>query len=386
MPGIALGVTLAIAATQLTGCAQLAPSVPTMGGAGQAADDPLDDGADDVAVTPAPGTPLKKVSEAAQSTKVELGVQISWHDVKDPKLVRSNAARLLNYVVGLGANSVGITFPIYTDGYRPSKVYTQTGVTPTPTDLRVITTLAKERGLQVMIRPIIDETNISTVKDAWRGSIKPPDPDAWFASYSKAMVPFLKAAQAGRADTFVLATELDSLVKYDKQWRTALIAANKVYKGRLSYGDNWGSWQTGRPGVPLAEPGLDAYPQLDLTDGASVPEISKAWAKWLQKRPKELSKTVIQEIGIASTPGAYEQPAVWARENQTLQPQIQVNWFAGACAAAKELEMPGLYFWSLDVWAEPSKAKKAAGYNVGSFIGRGDKSIKQCFASGWPGQ
>jgi hypothetical protein len=387
MPAVAVGITLAIAATQLTACSQLAPSVPVSADAGQADDDT--DDYDEYDATPAPGTPavpLKMVSAAAQATRTELGVQIFWHDVDNVRQVKGNANRLLDYVVGLGANSVGITFPIYTDGARPSKVYVKDGNTPTPSDLRRVTALAKQRGLRVMLRPIIDETNISTVPDAWRGSIKPPDVDAWFTSYSKAMVPFLKAAQAERADMFVFATEMDSLVKYDKQWRTALTAAAKVYRGRLSYGDNWGSWQTGRPGVPKAEPGLDAYPQLELTDGATVPEITTAWAKWLQKRPKELSRTVIQEIGIASTPGAYEQPAVWARENQNLLPQIQVNWFAGACAAAKQLKMPGLYFWSLDVWAEPTKSKKAAAYNVGSFIGRGDKSIKECFAAGWPGQ
>ncbi|BCY15623.1 hypothetical protein [Actinoplanes sp. L3-i22] len=364
-------VLAALIVTQLAACGPLAPHIP---------DSPVRKPAAAEATPTATTAP--PVTTAVRATEAQLGVQIYWHGVVGSKPVRANAIRLLDYVAGLGANSVGITFPIYTDGARPSRVYTRAGDTPTPNDLRIITELAKERGLRVLIRPLIDEVNLAP-GGAWRGSIKPPSVDGWFTSYTQALMPFLIAAQSARADLFVIGSELDSLVVHQEQWRTTVTTMGKIFKGRLVYADNWGTWETGRPGVPGAEPGLDAYPQLGLPDSASLQQVTAAWSAWLRKRPAELDKTVFQEVGIAASPGAYEKPTTWPRNRQKLTPQIQIRWFAGACAAAKSLHMAGIYFWTLDAWADPADA---AGYDVGSFIGRGDQAIRECFASGWPGQ
>jgi hypothetical protein len=283
----------------------------------------------------------------------------------------------------LGANSVGISFPIYTDGAWPTRVYTTPNVTPTPESLADLMRNAKSRGLRVMLRPIIDEKNITGYANAWRGSIQPRNVAAWFTSYLQTLMPFLAAAEDAGADTFVVGTEMDSLVGRATQWQALLTAAGGVFRGRLSYADNWGEWATGRPGVAGAAPGLDAYPQLGLTDSATVPQIANAWSRWLQKRPAGLTATVVQEVGITATPGAYAHPARWPQAGQTVNPLIQAKWFAGACTAVKSLQMAGIYFWSLDAWDEPAKA---ATYGSGSFIGRGDTAIQACFASGWPGQ
>jgi hypothetical protein len=364
-------VLAALLATQLAACGPLAPHIP---------DSPAPKPAGVAPPSPTSSIPAGEVTAAARATGAQLGVQIYWHGVVGSKLVRANAARLLDYVVGLGANSVGITFPIYTDGARPSRVYTRPGNTPTPNDLRIITELAKERGLRVSIRPLIDEVNLAR-GGAWRGSIEPVSVNGWFTSYTQALMPFLTVAQSARADRFVIGSELDSLVAHQDRWRITVAAMSKTFKGRLGYADNWGTWETGRPGVPGAEPGLDAYPQLGLPDSATLPQVTEAWSAWLRKRPAELDRTVIQEVGIAASPGAYEKPTTWPRNRQELTPQIQIRWFAGACAAAKALHLAGIYFWTLDAWANPADA---AGYDAGSFIGRGDQAIKECFGSGWP--
>jgi len=358
----------------LSACSQLGPSIPST--------QPPEPPAPPVDASASAAT-VPQILATAKAATAELGVQIFWHGVNDAYSVKTNADRLLDYVVSLGANSVGISFPIYTDGAWPTRVYTTANVTPTAESLAEVVREAKARGLRVMLRPIIDEENITGYASAWRGSIEPKNVTAWFASYLETLLPFLAAGQAAGADTFVVGTELDSLVDRTAQWQTLLTAAAGVFKGRLSYADNWGEWATGRPGVAGAVPGLDAYPQLRLSDSATVAQITNAWVSWLQNRPAELTSTVVQEIGIAATPGAYAHPARWAEEGQTVVPSIQANWFAGSCAAVKSLHMAGIYFWSLDAWAETAKA---ASYNAGSFIGRGDAAIQACFASGWPGQ
>jgi hypothetical protein len=368
--GRALGLIVLIGL--VSGCSQLGPSIPS---ARPAPASPVDES------TSAATVP--QISATAKAATADLGVQIYWHGVNDPWSVKNNGDRLLDYVMSLGANSVGISFPIYTDGAWPTRVYTTANITPAPESLAEVIRNAKARGLRVMLRPIIDEKNITGYATAWRGSIEPTNVTAWFASYRETLLPFLAAGQAAGADTFVVGTELDSLVDRVAEWQALLAAAASVFNGRLAYADNWGEWAMGRPGVAGAVPGLDAYPQLGLSDAATVAQITNAWTRWLQKRPAELTSTVVQEIGIAATPGAYAHPARWAEEGQTLAPLIQANWFAGACAAVKSLNMAGIYFWTLDAWDEPAKA---ANYTAGSFIGRGDAAIQACFASGWPGQ
>ncbi len=363
----------------LSACSQLGPSIPSEQPAAPGA--PAGAAASGSAASPSAA--VRQVSAASKATKAQLGIQIYWHDVNDPYAVKGNADRLFDYVVGLGANSVGISFPIFTDGARPTKVYTKTGVTPTPASLRVVIGEARARGLRVMIRPIIDETNIKNSAGAWRGSIKPVSMTAWFASYRRTLTPFLTVAQAGHADTFVIGSELDSLVSQSTSWKTLQAAASSVFRGRLAYADNWGRWATGRPGVSGPELGVDAYPQLKLSDSATTAQIADAWTGWLQENPTNLTSTVIQEVGIAATAGAYKDPVAWGSTSDRLAPKIQSKWFAGACDAARTLHMSGIYFWNLDAWADPAKASS---YTSTSFIGRGDSAIKDCFAKGWPGQ
>jgi hypothetical protein len=368
-----VGLGLAVLSGLSTACAQLGPSIPAEPGAAPRSS----------AGASSTSAAVRHVSAAAEATSAQLGVQVFWHEVNDAYAVTANADRLFDYVVGLGANSVGISFPIYTDGRLPTSVYTRDGVTPTPASLQGVISEAKARGLRVMLRPIIDEANIKDGAGAWRGSIKPRNIGSWFASYQRTLMPFLSAAQAAHADVFVIGSELDSLVGQSAQWRAMEAAAAAVFSGRLAYADNWGRWATGKPGVPGAVPGLDAYPQLHLSDSATVAQIAAAWSAWLRKRPAGLADTVVQEVGIAATPGAYKQPAAWGAATHKLVPQIQAQWFLGACEAVKSLHMFGIYFWNLDAWADPAKA---ATYNSGSFIGRGDSAIKTCFATGWPGQ
>ncbi|GIF08849.1 glycoside hydrolase family 113 [Actinoplanes siamensis] len=366
-------VALLLIATQLAACTRLAPSAPRRPQPAESLPEPSRS-------AQSAGPAVRTVSAAARATTAQLGVQIFWHGVNDPDALRANATRLLDYVVGLGANSVGITFPISVDGARPTRVYATPGVTPTPSDLRELVALARERGLRVQLRPLIDEANLKAAV-AWRGSIEPRSVSGWFTSYTNLLVPFLEAAQESGADVFVIGSELDSLVRYESQWRAVVVRARTLFRGRLAYADNWGSWATGRPTVPGVEPGVDAYPKLGVDDSSSTAKITRAWTAWFGNRPADLTRTVVQEIGIAATSGAYHGPAAWPRGHETLRPDIQIRWFAGACAAARSLHLAGIYFWTLDAWADPANA---AGYDVGSFIGRGDQAIKECFANGWP--
>jgi hypothetical protein len=112
-----------------------------------------------------------------------------------------------------------------------------------------------------------------------------------------------------------------------------------------------------------------------------VQELTAAWVSWLYSQPESaLRRTVLQEVGIAAVSGAYREPAQPAPSGATLDVAIQIKWFAAACAAAKQTRMAGIYFYDVNSTDRPASA---VGYDAGSFIGRGDRVIETCFASGW---
>ncbi|MEY9933151.1 hypothetical protein ABH926_007804 [Catenulispora sp. GP43] len=391
----AIAATIAAAVLLVTaGCAQMAPGLP--------------DGTDAIVAAPQSGDPAHPqltpqaqvagigpeegagvvVSPAApslvptpvQQIPADLGVNLYWHTIGTPAVVDATAGRLLNYVVGLGANSVAIAFPIFTDGVHPTRVYGKPDITPSPEALGRVIAAAKARGLRVMVRPLLDEANLLP-SGGWRGSIAPPNVDAWFASYRSFLDPYFAVAKTQHAEEFVVATELDSFIGDSAQWRQVVADGQARFGGLITYASTWNTWDHAHVPSPVPDVGVDAYPPVHLGDSATVDQLSAAWTSWLKSRPASvLSQTAIQELGIPAQSGVYANPGSWGSANAAIEPQIQVNWFAAACQSARALHMRGLYFWMLDSNADPSNASN---YPSGSFIGRGDSAIKTCFSQGW---
>jgi hypothetical protein len=309
----------------------------------------------------------------------QLGVDVYWHTPATAASVSATAAPVLDYVVSLNANSVALAFPIFTDGARPTRVYTDPASSPDPATLGALVAAAKARGLRVTVRPLIDETNIASTPGQWRGSIEPADPATWFAHYRSVLDPYLVAAQAAHADEFVLGAELNSLIAAP-QWQDVLNDAAARFHGVLSYADNWDVWARGEEPAAIPVIGLDAYPPLKLPDSATVDQLAAAWTAWFQHRSADtLQNTEIQEVGIPAQAGAYQTPYSWGAGGGAIVPEIQQKWFAAACQSARSLRMPGLYFWAVDS-ADPMNGHSDA---PGSIVGRGDSAIKACFADPW---
>jgi hypothetical protein len=362
----------------LSGCAGLgaAPSVPA--GASWTAAPSRHAGP---SPHPSPtGPPVYTVSDAGQALKSTLGIQVFWNPESQAS-VATDANTIFNYIVKLGANSVGIDFFFFTNGVDPTTVYGLPSRTPSPAQIAQIVAAARAHGLRVLIRPLLNEDNIIDAEGDWRGSIEPPNISAWFASYFAFLRPYFIAAQQSGATSFDVGTELDSLAPYEGEWTTFEANAAQLFSGQLEYAVNYGRWQEDPSYEPVPDPGVDAYPELGLGDDATVEQLTAAWVQWLQSQPETvLQKTVLQEVGIAAVSGAYEEPAREAAPGQPLDVPIQVNWFEAACNAAKQTDMAGIYFYDVNGTDQPTEA---ADYPAGSFIGRGDQAIKACFASGW---
>jgi hypothetical protein len=320
------------------------------------------------------------VPAARQALAATLGIQVFWSPDSSASIA-VNANRIFNYVVGLGANTVGINFFFFTNGVHPTTVYGLRSRTPGPGAIGEIVAAARAHGLRVLIRPLLNEDNIIDANGDWRGSITPPSLNAWFGSYLHFLKPYLVAAQRNGASSFNVGSELDSLAPDRAEWTSFKAKAAKLFSGQLEYAVNYGRWQEDPAYEPVPGAAVDAYPQLGLGDRATAGRLTAAWVQWLRHQPESvLRKTVLQEVGIAAAAGAYAEPAKIAPPGTPLNISIQVRWFAAACAAAKRTRMAGIYFYDVNGTDQPSAA---SAYPAGSFIGRGDRAIRACFASGW---
>ncbi len=153
----------------------------------------------DTAATTASGAslPVLKVAKPWRPGMRQFGIDVYWvANTTDPAaVVSAKARRIINYAVGLHANSISLSFPFYTDGVRSDALFARK-TTPSPADIAIFLSAAVKSRIRVMLRPILNEDNLFK-QHAWRGAIKPAHRAAWFASYTKLLLPYAKVRPPG---------------------------------------------------------------------------------------------------------------------------------------------------------------------------------------------
>jgi hypothetical protein len=284
------------------------------------------------------------------------GIDVYVTDSCDSATVwQSNATNEMRSIKSLGANSVEIVFPFYTTAPNATTVFSADLCgepeaapvplqSPSPARLAVLVRAAQLSGLQVLIRPLLDQSNIYIFGD-WRGSIAPTSQSAWIMSYESVLKPYLEMAQANRVTRFVISSELNSL-SGSSQWPSAIAAAHKLFSGQLIFDSSWvNPTPVVHPGTALAQ---DAYPHAPkATPSASVATLLTAWYAYLAAHPLAVAPAheTFEEVGIAAFDGSYADPNVNPPPGETFNQAIQANWFTAACEFVKNHRVGGLYFW-----------------------------------------
>ncbi len=289
---------------------------------------------------------------------------------------KNEAAELMRYVKALGSNSVVISFGYGTPSPF-SNILRAEAITPTIAELRMAIAEAHRFGLRVTLRPFLDQVALKKFGTSyWSGVIAPTDRGHWFASLYSLLVPYLELAQRTGVTTFVVGSELNSLID-DPHWSALIDRAKRIFRGQLSYAANWDTYATGQVGVPVHKVGLDAYPPIDVGPSASVATLTADWTNWFSQTPATLRHhTTVYEVAILATDGAYALPYAWnLRGNYNAG--IQSRWFRAVCTAVRTADVPGLYFWG--VTSTQSFLGEGTTDRI-SFVGRaGQEAIRWCF-------
>jgi hypothetical protein len=328
-----------------------------------------------------------KVAEEWQEGMPQWGVQLYWEDNPDhsTEYVEKQAKLHADYLVGLHANSVSVSFPFYTGDLTSTKIGRGTK-TPTPERLADVLRIFHKAGLRTTVRPLMDETSLDTEHGGWRGKIDPADRAAWFASYEDFLTPYLAAAHGEQAATFVIGTELNS-TEGDAGWDALVAKAEKTFGGEVAYDANWDNYVNGPITVPVSHLGVDAYFPIEVDDNASVDALVDGWNDWLDKKATgPLPKITIAEAGIGAMKGAYHAPGDFTTK-RAVAPQVQATWYTAVCQVVQERRMSGVYWWSIYFDDDPNTAPDDKVASRLDFAGRPltEKAIEACFTSDYAG-
>ncbi|GLI03178.1 glycoside hydrolase family 113 [Phytohabitans aurantiacus] len=326
--------------------------------------------------------PVVKVSQPWAEGMFQHGVAVYWENNPNDtdQIVRAKAQKILDHVVSMGANSVSISFSFVMESATASGVLSDHDITPSPRRLSIVLDEANKRALRTAVRPMLNERNL--VKDdpnMWRGSIRPASKQKWFASYRDLLVSYGKVAAEAKVATFVVGTELNSLESYTDGWDVVSEGLRGVYSGELDYSANHDRLRKAGPAEGITR-SVDAYPSIKLGDSASVSQLKTGWNAWLTKNRGKgaLPDLVLAEVAIGARGGAYKEP--WSpHQKGAIKPEIQERWFETACNVMHERNLAGIYFWMINLDADP--ARKPTAKTPMDFIGRpSEQTVRDCFA------
>jgi hypothetical protein len=288
----------------------------------------------------------------------------------------------LNRLATLGANSVGLVFPIYQTTAQSADVHADPTKTPSPDRIALFIRQAHERGFTVLLRPLLDEHSLA-LDGQWRGTIQPKSVDGWFQAYQALILDYARLAQREHVDAFGVGSELNSLEAESERWLRLISQVRQIYSGLVTYSSTSGNGYPAGFASALDFLGIDAYYPMGVQAGTTVQDLELAWRPWTavieQIKAASGKPVAITEIGTPSRAGSYLTP--W-----TLQPgapldlEAQSRYYQASCDVLAGV-VPALYWWyaTLDPSLTPLRD---TGYNP---TGKpAEREITKCFGSTVP--
>jgi Glycoside Hydrolase Family 113 len=281
--------------------------------------------------------------------------------------------RMIPYIKDvLHADAVGIVWNFYATTYTSDKVIASPSDTLSASNVAILTRLAKAYHLKVEYRPLIMVTG---EKNPWQGLITPTSQLAWFRSYYRAELPYLRVGQRLRIKEFVAANEMHRL-NGSPVWPRFFAWERNVFHGVESYT----AWDEdylpkAQHVLPVRYLGTNMYRPLFLRNSATSAQVAAAWEAYFAQVPASvLMRTAIDETGIAARAGAYRHPGdMWANVHR--DEQVQVNWFLAACRTVMRYHLRGVFIWKVDLADNPAFPAQS----LSTFEGqKGAVAINEC--------
>lgn len=293
------------------------------------------------------------------------------------------------YIKGLNANTISLNFAFSMTSLTSNDPHAGTE-TPSPQLLAALIHIIRANGLNVQIRPELDETGFPN--NTWRGLISPTNLPLWFSNYEAFLAPYLEASKLAGANGFVIGVELSSLLTDEDGWSQVVQQAHTLFGPNIQYSQSHNTIRA----LPGADFGWDFYTQMtsaELSGGVNLSTLAAAMAKNLLNPSKDnsttsyplpvpLTSTMLEEVGVPAEAYGYLNPT-WVSSDippgTPIDRQFQANWFTAACNVVFADHLQGLSFWAIYLPDWSPEENDSADYSLWSGTTSED-AIKTCFA------
>ncbi|HEV7350416.1 glycoside hydrolase family 113 [Telluribacter sp.] len=230
------------------------------------------------------------------------------------------------------------------------------GETPTGTIQTI--RMAHSRGLKVMLKP-----HVWMGRGGFTGHFDLKSDADWLIfekEYGEYLLEFARVAQTTEADMYCIATEMQTFVaRRPEFWFRIIKEIKQIYKGKLTYAENWDTYQDVPFWDQLDYIGVDAYFPLSDKQSPTVTDLKKGWQKHLKELAtyagKHQKPILFTEYGYRSADFAARKP--W--ETDQTQPeneQVQVDAYRALFEEVWNQEwMAGGFVWKWFPGLEPGR-------------------------------
>jgi hypothetical protein len=287
---------------------------------------------------------------------ISVQLKDSFNSLSDAQ-VALKINQVATYVKSLDANAISLNFPFSMTSTTSNDPHASS-VTPSPSRLEFMIHLIRGYGLNVQVRPSLDETGFPA--GMWRGKIAPTNVPVWFAAYSTFLIPYLEAAKQAGASEFVVGVELSSMLPYPDQWTRIIQTARSIFGPNIQYSQSHNTISD-LPGTKMGWDFYTAIPPSYVSSGVTVANLQTGMQAVLSNPMKDnttqgfpfpvpLQNTTLEEVGDPATANGYLIPTQTAARIPAGTPlvrSVQTNWFTAACNIMWANHMRGMYYWAL---------------------------------------
>jgi len=279
--------------------------------------------------------------ETQKNTLMHEGVVLTswWYD----DYLRPQVDSTLEYLHGLGVESVSILTTQYQDSSTPTAIYYDLWKTPMDSGIESVIQKAKSLGMRTVLKPHIDPNDGS-----WRGNISfssEAEWTSWFISYRNFITHYAQLAEDNGVDMLVIGTELAGTT-HRPEWNQIIDDIRAIFSGEITYAADNDNYQTITWWNRLDYIGINAYFPLTTSYDPALSDLISEWnliAQDLQTFSQAQGKQIIlTEVGYQSYDGANIMP--WWAPTSTEDEQEQADCHESALSTTFNAAWNGGYY------------------------------------------
>jgi hypothetical protein len=184
--------------------------------------------------------------------------------------------------------------------------------------------MAQKAGLKVMLKP-----HVWVVGQGWPGDFDLKTEEEWLIwekSYRDYILACAHIADSTAVDLFCVGTEYrKAVVKRAEFWRKIILEIKTIYKGPITYAENWDNYHNVKFWDLLDFIGIDAYFPLSEKARPELSELKSSWGPIVKKlkkfSEKHGKKVIFTEYGYKSV--EYTNAGYWNYKDDTVKVSME---------------------------------------------------------------